>query len=108
MAVIDLLLSGLNAPDPAARIEMIRVLGTLEETQALPAFRTLLQRETDPAVRESLKWAGNQIWQAQQKGYSTQAAIRAHFRLHLEPTAEEKREAEKLAEIQRKMELDTM
>ncbi len=106
MAVLDQLLNGLNNPDPAARIEALRVLATLEETQALPACRALIKTETNPDVVNTLKWAGNLIWQAQQNGYSTETGLRKYFRHDLIPTEDEQREAAKLAQIQQRMEIE--
>jgi len=106
MAVLDQLLNGLNNPDPAARIDTLRILATLEETQALPACRALIKTETNPDVINTLKWAGNLIWQAQQKGYSTEAGLRAYFRHDLAQTEDEQREAAKLAEVQQRMEIE--
>ncbi|MCC7448127.1 MAG: hypothetical protein IT324_11975 [Anaerolineae bacterium] len=106
MAVLDQLLNGLNNPDPAVRIDTLRVLATLEETQALPACRALIQTETNPDVINTIKWAGNLIWQAERKGHSTEAGLRAYFRHDLAQTEDEQREAAKLAEVQQRMEIE--
>lgn len=108
MTVTDRLLDGLNNPAPAARMEMLRLLATLEETQALPALRNMVKSETDPNVLNTLKWAGSVIFQAQQNGYSTVAAIHKHFRHDLELSEAEKQEAEKLATLQRKLDAELM
>lgn len=106
MAPLDQLLNGLNNPDPAARIETLRILATLEETQALPACRALIKTEAHPDVITTLNWAGNLIWQAQQNGYSTEAGLRKYFRHDLVPTEDEQREAARLTEVQQRMEIE--
>ncbi|MEP7286887.1 MAG: HEAT repeat domain-containing protein [Chloroflexota bacterium] len=108
MTVTELLLASLNNPVPAARIEMLRVLATLEETLALPTLRNLINSETDPDVLPVLKWAGKVIWQAQQNGYSTANAIHKHFRRDLELSPEEKQEAAKLANLQQNLDVELM
>lgn len=104
--VIDLLLDGLKNPVPAARIEMLRVLAMLEETQALDALRNLLNTETDPNVLSVLRWAGSLIWRAQQAGYSTEAAMRQLIHIEEPLTEEQKREEELLSRLQYQFDMD--
>ena len=108
MSVTDLLMDGLNNPAPAARVEMLRVLATLEETLALSRLRSMVKTEIDPQVLDVLKWAGGVIWRAQQNGYSTASAVHKHFRHDLVLSEEEKQEAKKLADFQRKLDAELM
>ncbi|RPI99912.1 MAG: hypothetical protein EHM39_05710 [Chloroflexi bacterium] len=68
---LDVLLGGLENPQPAVRLDVVRVLGMLDETRALDALRRCYPAETDPDVRNALAWAGKRLYQAQQAGYST-------------------------------------
>lgn len=68
---LDVLLGGLENPQPAVRLDVVRVLGMLDETRALDALRRRYPVETDPAVRSAITWAGKRLYQAQQAEYST-------------------------------------
>lgn len=76
---LEVLLSGLDHPDPAVRLDVVRVLGMVEETHALDALRQCYQVETDSNVRNAMAWAGKRIYAAQQAGHSTIDAICQHF-----------------------------
>ncbi len=104
--VVERLISGLKHTSPHIRVETLRVLAMLEETQALPALRAMLTTETDPDVRAVLKWAGMVLWEAEQRGYSTRAAIRAFFRLDRGPSPEELEEQKKLKMLEQQLEID--
>jgi hypothetical protein len=104
--ITEKLIHGLNNPMPAARIEMLRTLAMLEETAALPALRSLFERESDPAVREAIRWAGGILSAAAGRGHSTDLGVRQHFRLDWGPTPEELDEQAKLKKLQEQMELD--
>lgn len=68
---LEVLLGGLKNPNPAVRLDVVRVLGMLDEVQALEALRAHYQHETDPTVRNAVAWAGKRLYQARQAGYST-------------------------------------
>ncbi|MCC7207204.1 MAG: hypothetical protein IT323_07860 [Anaerolineae bacterium] len=100
------LIHGLNNPNPAARIEMLRMLAMLEETAALPTLRSLSERESDPAVRETIRWTGGIIAAAAARGHSTDLGVRQHFRLDWGPSPDELEERAKLKKLHEQMELD--
>lgn len=77
--ILDTLLTGLEHPNVAMRLDVVRVLGMLEETQALARLRALYAAEPDETVRRALAWAGSRIHQAEQAGYSTVDALFQHF-----------------------------
>lgn len=100
---LDILLSGLKNPQPAVRLDVVRVLGMVDEVRALDALREQFKTEPDSVVRSAIAWAGKRLYQAQQAGYTTQAEIFRHFGIDREientPDAAE-------AELIRKMEQD--
>lgn len=73
-------LDRLQDSDPAVRIEALRVLAMVEETEALPAVGKVYKHDPDPAVRGVAGWAGRLIWQAQQRGHSTASVLSASVR----------------------------
>ena len=75
----EVLLGGLNNPQPAVRLDVVRVLGMLDETRALEAVRQRYQAESDEAVRSTIAWAGKRLYEAQQAGYSTANELFRHF-----------------------------
>lgn len=76
---IDNLIANLKNPQPATRLDVIRVLGMVEETRALDALRHRLGEETLPEIKETILWAGRRINAAAQQGHSTQGAIFQFF-----------------------------
>ncbi len=78
---LETLLSGLNNPQPAVRLDVVRVLGMLDETRALPPLRARYPQEDDPQVREAITWAGKRLYQAQQAGYTTLDELFRYFRV---------------------------
>jgi hypothetical protein len=68
---LEVLLGGLENPQPAVRLDVARALGMLDETRALDKLRERFAAEPDPAVRSAIGWAGKRLFQAQQAGYST-------------------------------------
>jgi hypothetical protein len=76
---LEVLLNGLKNPDAAVRLDVVRVLGMLDEVRALPVVRELYQAESDPTVRSAAAWAGKRLYQAQQANYSTVEEIFRHF-----------------------------
>lgn len=76
---LEVLLSGIENPEPAVRLDVVRVLGMLDETRALDQLRARYPVETDDEVRSAIGWAGKRLYQAQQAGYSTVAEVFRHF-----------------------------
>ncbi|MBI5960634.1 MAG: HEAT repeat domain-containing protein [Chloroflexi bacterium] len=106
----EVLLAGLDNPQPAVRLDVVRVLGMLDEVRALDALRARHAQETDPSVREAISWAGKRLYQAQQAGYSTLDELFRHFGVNREienlPTDET--EAELLRRMQSGLDRDLM
>lgn len=73
------LVNQLRDPDPARRIHTLQVLAMLDETRALNAIHYVFKNDSDQRVRQAAKWAGNLIWQAQQRGYNTEKALEEHI-----------------------------
>jgi len=73
------LINMLHDDSPLKRVAALRVLAMLEETRAINAIVVVYKNDPDERVREIAKWAGGIIWRAQERGYSTQNAIAAHF-----------------------------
>ncbi len=97
---LEVLLSGLESPQPAVRLDVVRVLGMLDETHALDALRARYKVEPDAAVRNAISWAGKHLFQAQQAGYSTIDELCRHFGIDREidhmPDAAEQELMEKM------------
>jgi hypothetical protein len=68
---LSVLLGGLHNPNPAVRLDVVRVLGMLDETRALEPLRERYHQETDESVQQAITWAGKRLFQAHQAGYST-------------------------------------
>lgn len=68
---LEALLQGVNAPNPETRLNVVRVLGMVEETRALGVLGERYKVETDATVKQAIQWAGKKIHQASQSGYST-------------------------------------
>lgn len=106
---LEVLIGGLNSPDPAVRLDVVRVLGMLDETRALEALRKRHAVETDPVVQSAIGWAGKRLFEAQQAGYSTVDEICRHFGVDREiehmPDAAE---AEVMKKLQDEMEMDML
>lgn len=79
----------LHDSNPRVRVETLRVLAMLEETRALENIVMVYKNDPDERVRHVAKWAGNIIWQAQERGHSTEAAIKAHFKRSTRPDLEQ-------------------
>lgn len=105
--ILDDLLSGLTSSQPETRLDVVRVLGMLDETQALPRLRERYAVESDAHVREAITWAGKRLYQAQQAGYSTLDEIFRHFRIDAEiETASDETEDELLRRMQDRFDSD--
>ena len=81
---LEVLVGGLENPQPAVRLDVVRVLGMLDETRALEALRRRYPVETDPVVRNAITWAGKRLYQAQQAGYSTVDELFRYFNIDKE------------------------
>jgi len=82
--IVDNLIANLKNPQPAVRLDIVRVLGMVEETQALDPLRERYREETNPALKEALLWAGRRIYAARQNGFSTVEAIFQRFGVYHE------------------------
>jgi hypothetical protein len=90
------LLDQLKNPAPNTRIEALCAFVMLEETEALDLLGHMWKSETHPEVRQALAWAGKQIQNARQRGYSTAASMAQVFRLDRTPPDEEDLEEKRL------------
>jgi hypothetical protein len=104
--MLKTLLDQLNATVPEARIEILCALVMLEETAALPTLTAMWSRETHPEVKQCVGWAGKQIHAAQQRGYSTVAAMVEQFRLNRLPDQKEIDEERALRQIQTQVNIE--
>jgi len=98
--IVDNLIANLKNPQPAVRLDIVRVLGMVEETQALDPLRERYREETNPALKEALLWAGRRIYAARQNGFSTVEAIFQRFGVYHEL---ERREEEGEARLLKKL-----
>ncbi|NDJ77568.1 MAG: HEAT repeat domain-containing protein [Chloroflexi bacterium] len=87
---INTLAEQLRDPDPHVRVTVLRILAMVEETRALPAIRWIYKHDPEPGVREVANWAGRLIFQAHQRGHSTQKAVEEMFERPLSPDLEER------------------
>lgn len=81
---LSVLLGGLNNPNPAVRLDVVRVLGMLDETRALEPLRERYHTETDEEVRQAITWAGKRLFQAHQANYSTVDELFRYFNIDKE------------------------
>ncbi|WP_119072157.1 HEAT repeat domain-containing protein [Aggregatilinea lenta] len=81
---LNTLIASLAHPTPSVRLDVVRVLGMVEETRALDALRAQLATEADPDIRAAIQWAGQRLYSAQQAGYSTIDALFEHFNINRE------------------------
>jgi hypothetical protein len=77
---VQSLLERLKNGDVAARIETLRIIAMVEETEALPALSWVFKNDPDPQVRQVAQWTGSLVWQAQQRGHSTQEALKTQYK----------------------------
>ncbi len=76
---LQTLIHNLKHGDSARRIETLQIIAMVEETEALPALSWICKHDRDPRVRQTAQWAGKLVWQAHQRGHSTQRAIQALY-----------------------------
>jgi hypothetical protein len=106
---LENLLQGLNAPPPEIRLNVVQVLGMVDETRATPQLRERFAVETDPEVKNAIQWAGRKIHQAAQAGYSTINEIFRFFFIDREiENLVDPREAELVRRITTNMENDLL
>ena len=104
---LQLLLTNLASNDPATRLSAVRILGLVEEINALPAIRQRFAAETDPEVKKALDWAGRRLFAAHQAGYSTLNEIFRHFKIDAEiENAEDPTETQLMQRLQDGFESD--
>lgn len=75
----ETLIAGLSHASAAARLDVVRVLGMVEETRALDALRARYPTEPDETVRRAMAWAGSRLFQAQRNGHTTVDAVCRYF-----------------------------
>lgn len=78
------LIRNLFNPEAAQRVEAARILGMVDEVEALPAMQKAFKSETDAHVKSTLQWAGKRLQAAHAIGYSTFDAIWHHFSIERE------------------------
>jgi hypothetical protein len=104
---LDILVGGLNNPEPGVRLDVARVLGMLDETRALEALRQRFQVEADPNVRATISWAGKRLFEAQQANYSTIDELCRYFGVDREiENMSDYNEAELLKKLQDNLDSD--
>jgi HEAT repeat protein len=103
------LIANLQNPRPAIRLDVIRVLGLVEETAALDALRERLKAEALPELKEAVLWAGRRIHAAAGRGHSTQASLFQHFGIDREiAQAQDDPEADLLRKLDESLQLEMM
>lgn len=106
---LEVLLNGLDSPQPEVRLDVARVLGMLDETRALDKLRERYAVETEPAVKEAIAWAGKRLYQAQQAGYSTVDELFRYFGVDREiENMPDATEAEMMKKLQDNLDRDLL
>src|SRR5688572_27529927 len=77
-------LGELSHSDSNVRLNIICILGLVDETRALPALRLRFTTESDPEVKQAIDWAGRHITAAQQAGKTVLDEIFRIFRIDTE------------------------
>ncbi|HEX2620913.1 MAG TPA: HEAT repeat domain-containing protein, partial [Phototrophicaceae bacterium] len=80
----QLLIRDLFNPDPAHRLNAARIIGIVDEVDAIPSLTRAFKSERDEHVRSTIEWAGQRLRIAQANGYTTFAAIWDHFEIQRE------------------------
>jgi|GEM_PF-4231692 hypothetical protein len=86
---LQILLQRLQDADPAVRSETLLILAMVEETQALQAVAHVFKTDPNAHVRRVAQWAGRLLWQAHQRGHSTEQALRQQYAAPPKPEHEE-------------------
>lgn len=104
---LEMLIKGLNDSQPAVRLNVVRVIGMVEETRLLEEVRKRYEIETIPQVKSAIEWAGKRLYTAHQSGYSTIDAIFEYFNINREiENLQTVVEAKMIEEMQQNLERD--
>ncbi len=104
---LELLKKGLNNPQPAVRLNVVRVIGMVEETRLLEPLRQRYQIETVPQVKDALEWAGKRLYKAHQSGYNVIDDLFEHFNLNREiANMQSETEAKMIEQMQQDLDRD--
>lgn len=105
----ETLIKNLGHPGANVRLGVARVIGMVEETEALDALRTQFAAEQDLDVRNALQWAGRRVKAAAERGYTTLDALLTHYGVYKElRELGDPDEAAKMRTIQNQMENDML
>jgi hypothetical protein len=74
----------LQHPEAHLRLNAARILGMVDEVEALPALAKAFQCETDPAARKVMAWAGKRLKEAHAGNYNTFAQLWKHYQIERE------------------------
>jgi hypothetical protein len=85
---IQQLAQRLRDPDPRIRVEALRILAMVEETRALGVVRWVYLHDPEPGVREVANWTGRLLWEAHQRGHSTERALEDMFKRPMSPESQ--------------------
>lgn len=106
---LESFLNDLHAPEPVIRARAARILGMLDEVDALDALTAQFKAETHPAVKAAIAWAGKRLQAARHSGYTTLEAIMHYFHIDYEIEtlrSENPDEAHILRQMQSRMDSD--
>lgn len=104
---LEKLLANLNHANSDVRLSVIRTLGMLEETRALPALTASYKREPSEDLRRAISWAGQRLQAAHKRGYATQDEIFKYFGVYRElENSKNAAEAELLEKMQQQLDAD--
>lgn len=106
---LNTFLQDLRAPEPVTRARAARILGMLDEVDALDALAAQFKTESHPAVKAAIAWAGKRLQAAKHSGHTTLEAIIRHFHIDYEieaRRAENPDEAHILRQMQTRMDSD--
>jgi hypothetical protein len=98
--MLTTLLEQLRGAEPAKRLEALRTLTMLEETEALSVLGEMWKTEQNAEIKQAIGQAGKQIHAARQRGYTTIEGMAAAYRADLGPDEKDIEEKRKLAQIQ--------
>ncbi|GAB4572086.1 MAG: hypothetical protein Kow0077_10520 [Anaerolineae bacterium] len=104
---IEYLIANLQNPQPQVRMDVVRVLGMVEETLALDALRKRYEEESLPDLKQTVLWAGRRIYAAQQRGFNTHDHVLHYFGVVREvEQMEDETEAELLKRMEQELHLE--
>lgn len=106
---LPLLIQGLRDTQSAVRLNVVRVVGLVEETRLLEPLREQFKVEPDATVRSAIEWAGKRLYTASQNGYSTIDAIFVYFNIDKEiANAPDEKEVDLMRQMQSQLDRDLM